>query len=240
MPFTFSHPAMVLPLSFLPRRWYSLTGLIIGSLTPDFEYFLRMKIQSNFSHTISGLFWFDLPLGILLGFIFHNIVRDTLFDNLPGFINSRLVKFKQFDWNKYFKNNWIIATISVFIGASSHVFWDGFTHDQGYFVKTIPSLTNTVELFGRQIPNLKILQHVSTLVGGLMIVFAVLKLPPGKNVSGQANYKYWSILTGLTFIIISIRFLCGFDFKIVGHLIATSISALLISLILTPILIEQK
>ena len=39
MPFTFSYPAIVLPLTYLPRRWFSLTGLIIGSLTPDFEDF---------------------------------------------------------------------------------------------------------------------------------------------------------------------------------------------------------
>ncbi|MFN7593668.1 MAG: DUF4184 family protein, partial [Bacteroidota bacterium] len=25
MPFTFSHPAIVLPLTFLPRQWFSLT-----------------------------------------------------------------------------------------------------------------------------------------------------------------------------------------------------------------------
>ena len=147
MPFTFSHPAIVLPLTFLPRQWFSLTGLVIGSLTPDFEYFLRMRIQSNYSHSISGLFWFDLPLGILLAFIFHNIVRDILFDNLPTILKSRVMKFKMFDWNNYFKRNWLVVTISVLIGAGSHIFWDSFTHDQGYFVQTIPVLTNTVDFF---------------------------------------------------------------------------------------------
>lgn len=52
MPFTFSHPSIVLPLTYLPKKWISLTGIVIGSLTPDFEYFLRMKIQSTYSHTI--------------------------------------------------------------------------------------------------------------------------------------------------------------------------------------------
>ncbi|MFN5774209.1 DUF4184 family protein, partial [Flavobacterium sp.] len=99
MPFTFSHPAIVLPLTFLPRQWFSLTGLVIGSLTPDFEYFLRMRIESNYSHTIDGLFWFDLSLGLLLAFLFHNIVRDSLFDNLPIFLKSRFSAFRQFDWN---------------------------------------------------------------------------------------------------------------------------------------------
>ena len=48
MPFTFSHPAAVLPLRLLPRHWFSLTGLVIGSMVPDFEYFLRsMRLTVN-------------------------------------------------------------------------------------------------------------------------------------------------------------------------------------------------
>ena len=240
MPFTFSHPAIVLPLTFLPRQWFSLTGLVVGSLTPDFEYFLRMRIQSNYSHTISGLFWFDLPLGILLAFIFHNVVRDSLFDNLPTILKSRLTKFKQFDWNNYFKDHWLVATISILIGAASHIFWDSFTHDHGYFVQTIPALTNTVNFFGRQVPTLKILQHSSTLLGGLVIVFALLKLTPDKNVTGQLSIKYWGILTTLTLTIIAVRLLSGLDYKLFGHVIVTAISAGLISLTLTPWLTRQK
>ena len=240
MPFTFSHPAIVLPLTFLPRQWFSLTGLVVGSLTPDFEYFLRMKIQSNYSHTLSGLFWFDLPLGVLLAFIFHNIVRDSLFDNLPTILKSRLVKFKQFDWNNYFKAHWLVVTISVLIGATSHIFWDSFTHDHGYFVQKIPALTNTVDILGRQVPTLKILQHSSTLVGGLVIAFALLKLTPDRNVNGQLSIKYWGILTTLTLTIIAVRLLSGLDYKLYGHVIVTAISAGLISLTLTPWLTRQK
>ena len=240
MPFTFSHPAIVLPLTFLPRQWFSLTGLVIGSLTPDFEYFLRMRIQSNYSHSISGLFWFDLPLGILLAFIFHNIVRDILFDNLPTILKSRVMKFKMFDWNNYFKRNWLVVTISVLIGAGSHIFWDSFTHDQGYFVQTIPVLTNTVDFFGRQLPTLKILQHSSTLLGGLVIAFALYKLTPNKNIIGQLNIKYWGIMTTLTLIIIAARLFSGLHYKLYGHVIVTAISAGLISLILTPWLARQK
>lgn len=240
MPFTFSHPAIVLPLTYLPRKWFSLTGLIIGSLTPDFEYFLRMKIQSNYSHTLSGLFWFDLPLGIVLAFIFHNYVRDCLFDNLPTVLKSRLEVFKQFNWNTYFKKNLIVVSISILIGAASHIFWDSFTHDHGYFVKTIPELTNTVNVLGKQIPILKILQHSSTLIGGLVIVFSLLKLPVDKNVKEKLNLKYWGILILITLLIIFVRLLFGLNYKLYGHLIVTGISASLIALIFTPSLLKFK
>jgi len=240
MPFTFSHPAIILPLTCLPRKWFSLTGLVIGSLTPDFEYFLRMKIQGHYSHTISGIFCFDLPLGILLAFIFHNVVRNSLFDNLPTILKSRLLAFKHFDWNAYFKGSWHIITLSILIGAASHVFWDSFTHEHRYFVQKIPALANNIAFFGKQIPTFTILQHLSTLIGGLAIAFALYRLPDDKNIVGQFNIKYWSLLTSLSLTIIALRILTGLDYKLYGHLIVTTISAVLISLTLTPILTNQE
>ncbi|PVX49279.1 uncharacterized protein DUF4184 [Balneicella halophila] len=240
MPFTFSHPAIVLPLNYLPKKWISLTGLIIGSLTPDFEYFLRMRIKSNYSHTFDGLFWFDLPLGVLLAFIFHNIVRNRLFDNLPFFLKSRFLQFNQFNWNKNFKKNWLVIIISVLIGAISHIFWDSFTHDNGYFIQKIPGLSNTIDILGKQIPILKILQHSSTLIGGLIITFAIYQLPIEKNISKKVNLKYWFILVGLTFAIILIRLLSGLEIKQYGNVIVSSISAGILSLILTSIILNKK
>jgi len=240
MPFTFSHPAIILPLTYLPRKWFSLTGLVIGSLTPDFEYFLRMRIKSNYSHTMDGLFWFDLPLGLLLAFIFHNIVRESLFNNLPPFLKSRFSTFKQFDWNRHFKQNWLVVTISIIIGAASHIFWDSFTHDHGYFVQTIPALQNSVDFLGRQIPILKILQHSSTLIGGLVIAFAIYKLPTIKTEKENINLKYWTILATLTLTIIAVRLLSGLDPKQYGNVIVTGISAGLISLTITPWLTRTK
>lgn len=158
MPFTFSHPALVLPLT----RWLSATGLIIGSLTPDFEYFLRMRIKSDFSHTLGGVFWFDLPLGILLCFIFHNLVRNQLFSNLPLFLRVRLMHFTLFHWNNYFKENWLKVFNSIIIGAFSHILWDSFTHEGGFFIEKISFLSKSFSINNYTIPILKILQHASS------------------------------------------------------------------------------
>ena len=240
MPFTFSHPAIVLPLTYLSRKWYSLTGLVIGSLTPDFEYFLRMKVQSNYSHTLSGAFWFDLPLGILLAFIFHDIVRNKLFDNLPTFLNSRLLAFKDFNWNKYFKKNWFVVVVSIIIGTLSHIFWDSFTHDSGFFVQTIPSLKSKINVLGIQLPVFKILQHGSTIIGGVVIIYAILKLPANKKIISQFNLKYWGLWTALTLTIISLKIFSGLDYRSYGQVIVTGVSAGLISLILTSWLTKRN
>ncbi len=240
MPFTFSHPAIILPLTYLPKKWFSLTGLVIGSLTPDFEYFLRMSVKSNYSHTLDGLFWFDLPLGLLLAFIFHDIVRNSLFDNLPTFFKSRFLAFRQFNWNEHFKRNWFVVIISILIGAASHILWDSFTHEHGYFVEKIPTLINTVDLFGRQIPILKILQHSSTIIGGLLIALAVYKLPIYKTENENLNLKYWKIFVGLTLTIIATRLLFGLDIRQFGNVIVTGISATIISLILSSFITKRN
>jgi hypothetical protein len=239
MPFTFTHPAIILPLSYLPNRWVSMTGLVIGSLAPDFEYFFRMRIKRIYSHTIDGLFWFDLPLGILLAFIFHNIVRDSLINNLPPFLKSRFTVFNHFDWNSHFKRNWFIITISILIGAASHILWDSFTHEQAYFVQNISALQKSMDLFGRQIPILKILQHSSTLIGGIVIAFAIYRLPTNKTEKGNVSIKYWLIVAGLILIVITGRLMNGFDLKQYGNLIVTAISAGLLSLVLTPLILNK-
>ncbi|MGV3459545.1 MAG: DUF4184 family protein [Flavobacterium sp.] len=236
MPFTFSHPAIVLPLTFLPKGWFSITGLVIGSLTPDFEYFIRMRIQSDYSHTLGGLFWFDLPLGIVLAFIFHNVVRDILFDNLPVVLKSRLVQFTDFHWNVYFRQKWLVVIISVLIGAASHIFWDSFTHDHGYFVETIPALQGSIEILDRQIPILKILQHTSTFLGAIVILFAIAKLPSDKSIRGTISLKYWVIVLALTVLITAVRLSFGLSYKLFGHLLVTAISALMIALIISSLI----
>lgn len=240
MPFTFSHPAIVLPFTFLPSKWFSLTGLVIGSLVPDFEYFLRMRILSRYSHTIDGLFWFDLPLGLLLAFIFHNMVRESLFDNLPLFLKSRFATFRGFNWNNYFKKNWWVVIISILIGAASHILWDSFTHDHGYFTIVIPTLTNSVEFMGVQVQVLKILQHSSTLIGGIVIAIVIYQWPTNDLYKGKVNSKYWLTVAVLILIITILRLLSGLEICRFGNVIVTLISAVLISIILTPVLLRKS
>ncbi len=240
MPFTFSHPAIILPLAYLPKRWFSLTGLIIGSLMPDFEYFLRMKIRSDFSHTFEGVFLFDLPLGIVTAFVFHNIVRNNLFDNLPYILKSRVVIFKNFNWNTYFKKNWLVVIFSVIIGTFSHILWDSFTHDTGYFVQKFEVLNQSVELFDKQIPILKILQHLSTFIGAFIIGFSLYKLPTHAADSKSINLNYWLTFFGLIVVFAFIFLTVKSAQYAIGNLIVSIISLSMLALILTSLVIKTK
>ena len=239
MPFTFSHPAIILPLNFFFRKRLSLTGLIIGSMAPDFEYFLRMKIKSNYSHTLDGILWFNLPLSIILAFIFHNIVRQKLSDNLPIVLKSRFSQFGDFDWNRYFVKNWFIVVISILIGCISHVFWDSFTHDSGYFVEVLPFLSKSLIVLNKEVSVLKILQHSSSIIGMIFIVYSIYKIPTIQIKTEYRNLKYWITIAVITVLIVFIRISCGLDIKQFGNVIVTTISAVLISFVLTSFTVKK-
>ncbi|MCO6555060.1 hypothetical protein A9G26_00655 [Gilliamella sp. Bim1-2] len=84
MPFTFAHPAIILPLYKKPHL-FSMTALIIDSMALDFEYFLIMEVKSALSHSLAGIFLFDLPMTLVIAYIFHFIIRNVLIKNLPNF-----------------------------------------------------------------------------------------------------------------------------------------------------------
>ncbi|PBJ13765.1 DUF4184 family protein [Flavobacterium sp. ACN6] len=240
MPFTFSHPAIILPLRCLPKSWFSFTSLIIGSLTPDFEYFLRMKVKSNYSHTLSGIFWFDLPLTIILAFIFHNLARNLLFQNLPSIIKNRVFVFTEFNWNIYFKRNWFIVSLSALIGIISHVFWDGFTHNHGYFVNQIDFLRNSLSFLGKEIPFWKIAQHGSSIIGGLIIIVTFFKLPQNVNSPNSIRRLYWISIILFSISIFFIRFIINPKALNIGNMIVSIIASFLIAISLIPLLIKLK
>jgi len=241
MPFTFSHPALVLPLAKYSGRYFSLTGLIIGSLCPDFEYFFRMKVESLVSHTAGGLFYFNLPVSILLAFVFHNLIRNYLYNNLPTICSSRLAVFTAFDWNNYFRQHYPTVIISVLIGATSHLLWDSFTHLHGYSVQKIRVLQIAIETpIGIMLPVYKLLQHLSTCLGGLVILLAFLRLPTGQLNQYRISLTYWLLVLLITSSIVCIRFTIEPSHNYLGNLIVTGISAGVIALGISPLLMHTK
>ncbi len=238
MPFTFSHPAIVLPFNYLSKKWISLTALVIGSMVPDFEYFLRLKVASYYSHTWTGLFWFDPPLALFLLVIYNNIVKNKLIDHLPAFLNSRLSKFK-ISSSFYFKNA-VIVVVCILIGAASHIFWDSFTHSGGYFVTHILFLTRQINISHYHIQTYKILQHLSTLAGTAIILFAIVQLPVGQLTKENNITYYWIEVLGVTLLVLSIRLLTGLQIQEYGDVIVTIISGIFIGLILISAITPPK
>src|SRR5579875_891004 len=128
MPFTFAHPAAILPFTRFPKKYVSVIGLIVGSMAPDMEYFIRFSDAMQYGHYWLGLLYFDLPVAVACCFIFHLLVRNPLIDNLPPFIQKRVGNCKYFNWTEYFSKNWLAVIISILIGAALHIAWDQLVH----------------------------------------------------------------------------------------------------------------
>lgn len=235
MPFTFCHPAIILPLAKISKSRISATGLIIGSMAPDFEYFLKMRMEKVHGHSFSGLFYFDLPLAILLAFAFHLFVRDALIMNLPELLKKRLVQYVGLDWISWAKKRWYVLVYSALIGIFSHIFWDAFTHTNGYFVRHIPALQGSTEVFGVWIKIADLGQMLSSIFGGVFILL-VLVWPVKQEVSQNVlrrKITYWILVATITFAILLLRNGSG-----LGDFVATFISGGLIGLLLTPSLMK--
>jgi hypothetical protein len=211
MPFTFSHPALVLPL--INKRWklFSATGLVIGSIIPDFESFIRLNVNKPHSHTWLGMFWFDLPLAVITAFVFHNVVRDALILNLPDFIGGKFARYLGYDWNEAFKRNCIPILISMLIGIFSHLAWDSFTH----LNLAYPGINASKTLvFNTTLHAL--LQDSSSVAGIIISAWYVVRLPNqyDANVAGEGpasgaaetaeKVLYWLLATVATSLILYI------------------------------------
>jgi Domain of unknown function (DUF4184) len=66
MPWTFAHPAAVLPLHKLGLKHLSFGGLVVGSISPNIGYYIGRFDLAAIAHTSLGLFILCLPTGLIL------------------------------------------------------------------------------------------------------------------------------------------------------------------------------
>lgn len=240
MPFTFSHPVVVLPLRLLPKKWTSLTGLVIGSIVPDFEKFLKMEAGNTFSHRWEGIFWFNIPLGICIALLFHAVVRDPLIENLPLILRQKLICFRGYNWSNYFRKNFFAVILSIFLGAVSHISLDDLTHNKGLALQFLPFLTDRITLWNYSVQLFQLLDFFCSIVGGIMILYLILQLPPTriKNERSKRFVLYWLLVMITALLTVLIRILCDPNMADSWDLLFTSISAVLIGFIVSSITIK--
>ncbi len=206
MPFTTSHPAVVLLLKNAFPRYVSLTGLIAGAMSPDLLYFLEMNtVNRGVSHSWSGLFLVCLPLGLLFSFAFHYFFKKELIYNLPNKMNNHFSGLAQLKWKVWSLRDWIVLIISVLIGGLSHFGWDSCTHFDGEVVQSFPVLQDSLHVSGYSFRFYRFLQFSSSVVGGLAIVaYFVRKSNLPKRVELQDGYHvlhkiyFWLIVPSLS------------------------------------------
>lgn len=232
MPFTFAHPLYAAPLKLAKPGWFSLTGLILGSMSPDFEYFIALEPYQTFGHSGLGLLLQAIPLSLLLAWMFHYVIKIPLADHLPGSLGlSGKTKglIERHPWRMAKWRDWLVFLVSVVIGFATHVFLDAFTHLHGYFVVRWTLLNEM--LLGYSV--YKLLQHGLSLTGlavfGIMALLWLIRPAPASagnqgSVSAQAKWMYWSIVALTVVATVACKLLFSASGNYIGMLVVSPIS----------------
>lgn len=162
MPLTFSHPAFAVPFA---RRGLVLSALVLGSMAPDFPYFLRLSATDQFGHSPAGLLLFCVPAALAALAAFHGFLKAPLLDLLPDVARARLAGASpEFPWGPGVRLG--LIALSALIGAATHAGIDAFTHAYGAAVVRIDGLRTPVMLGPHlHLPLFGVLQHATSVVG---------------------------------------------------------------------------
>ncbi len=205
MPWTLSHPAILLPLRRFTPRPLDFTALVIGSMTPDFGYYIGRFDLATFAHTLPGSLIACLPVGMLLLLLFYLVCRPVC-HALPSPHRQNLRPLCP-----KFPNNlmqWAMILISLLLGAWTHNFWDAFTHQHGWFVDRIPWLQQPVIYVGSTtVYRFLLFQELSTVIGFAVIVTAYCLwlrsrplLPTSAPGAERWRYLFWLAIFGLSLV----------------------------------------
>lgn len=204
MPWTFAHAAAVVPFRRWCPRHLSFFGLAIGSMTPDLGYYLSQYEIATFAHTLPGLA-VCLPAGLLLILVIWYL-RELLVVLLPQPHRHALqVAFAatagDISWRRA-----VVLSVSVVLGAVTHIVWDSFTHGTGLPVAHSGLLRlEVLRISASSVPAYALFQHVSTVLGILVLAWVYRSWlrdcrSAGDSPSGGGDALRWWILVAIAAI----------------------------------------
>jgi hypothetical protein len=94
MPWTFAHPAAVLPFRRLGLKNLSFGGLVVGSISPDIGYYVGRFDVAALAHTTLGVLILCLPTGLVL-FAMVRVLHRPVANVLPEPHRSALLSMPQ-------------------------------------------------------------------------------------------------------------------------------------------------
>ncbi|GEM_PF-292790 len=146
MPYTLAHPLYAVPLKKVAPRYLCTTGLLLGSMAPDLEYFVAFESNKSFGHSLQGFILLGLPLCTAFAIAFHRLMKPALVKLLPSTLGlNKFARDHSTAWSLTTGRDWFLFLCSLFIGFMSHRFMDAWTHNHTIFVQQIPWLREHIK-----------------------------------------------------------------------------------------------
>ncbi|ANE48384.1 hypothetical protein SY83_21235 [Paenibacillus swuensis] len=242
MPFTFAHPLYIAPLKWLQPSYISLTGLILGSMSPDYEYFIALEPFQSIGHSATGLLFQGIPLSILFACLFHYIIKIPLAEHLPSLYNTDLKTRQWIKMNEHRKFGNLKAAfvflICVVIGFYSHIGLDAFTHKSGSFVTKYSFLQQTIAGF----PVYKLLQHTLSLIGLTLEAWFLINLLKRTKLTTASDrqrphtkLRYWLLVMLITIITVALKLTFTASTNTIGIIVVSTISGISMGILLSSV-----
>lgn len=167
----------MLPLKMARPQWFSGAALCIGSMAPDFEYFLKGKPMTGIGHTIVGQFTFCLPLTMFVVWLVRRVIIRPLALHAPDGGEFHLKDYRVLAETPLTLSDWLKVVVSALIGSFSHIIWDSFTHETGWAAQRISFIQRHLFSVGdSHIHVFKLLQHGGSIVCGLLSIFLLYQI----------------------------------------------------------------
>ena len=240
MPLTFAHPAAVLPFR---RCGLPFSALVVGSMAPDLEYVLRLAPRSEISHTAAGLLVFCLPVGMLGLWLFHRVWTRPMAD-LLGMSGNGSMGHAAPACTFWPARRFAVLCAAIVVGSMTHVAWDSFTHQYGWMVQRVPSLSRLVlaTKWGA-VPLYTMLQHGSTAVGLAVLAGVVLHDRTwARGISGRGGKVLAAVLgssVACGFVVALLKSGWPSDFRAAQRFVGMSVVAISAVLIAMVTLVSQ-
>ena len=159
MAFTLSHAAAAWPFR---RTRLDLSALLVGCFVPDLLYFVLLRHAFD-PHSWTGMFLFDLPVGLVLLGLFQAFAKQPSLIFLPDGIRRRIKagRYKFLPLTRL-----AIIVVSILVGTSTHLLWDSVTHSFYWPYRHWSFLRMMIQIpIVGQMAMYRLLQYVSSAAG---------------------------------------------------------------------------
>jgi len=137
-------------------------------------------------------------VGLAAYWIFQGLIKKPLIEVLPEGAYARWRPFASAA-NPRSVKQWLLAACGLLAGATTHLVWDGFTHEGARGVRMFPMLDDPIlEVGKRHIDAVRLLQDLGSLIGLIVVAALILyglrrgrEEPVAHRAVAAAERRWW-------------------------------------------------